>query len=99
MISVILDQYIKKYFGYPDVKFKKYIVIRITTDKYDELKNKIGIVKKYKKGLYYIFMVYPASYYQLKEFDGFIPEWFEENELEFYYKEDEREYNLNKILK
>jgi hypothetical protein len=99
MISVILERYIKKYFGYPDVKFKKDTVIRIITDKYVELKNNRGIVKKYKNGLYYIFMVYPASY-QLKEFDGeFIPEWFEENELEFYYKEDEREYNLNKILK
>ena len=75
------------------MKFLKDDNVIIITKKYDELENRRGIVKKYHKGLYYVFLVYPASY-QLK----FIPEWFEENELEFYSKDDEREYKLKKLL-
>lgn len=80
------------------MKFSKDDNVIIITKKYDELENCRGIVKKYHKGLYYVFLVYPASY-QLKDFDGdFIPEWFEEDELEFYYKDDERDYKVRKLL-
>jgi hypothetical protein len=56
------------------------------------------ITKTKENGIYYVSLVYPSEY-QLKEFDGeFIPCWFDESELEFVNKDDERDYKLNKLL-
>ena len=56
------------------------------------------VVEELLKKLEKISLVYPSEY-QLKEFDGeFIPCWFDESELEFVDKDDERNYKLNKIL-
>lgn len=80
-------------------KFSKGDLVKISGGIYHDLYDCRGTIKKIREnGIYYVSLVYPSEY-QLKEFDGeFIPCWFDESELEFVDKDDERNYKLNKIL-
>ena len=81
------------------MKFSKGDIVKISGGIYHDLYGCKGTIGKIKEnGIYYVSLVYPASY-QLKEFDGeFIPCWFDESELEFVNKYDERDYKLKTLL-
>jgi hypothetical protein len=96
-IKNILNIFIKK--SLPDCKFSKGDLVEISAGIYHDLYGCRGTIKKIREnGIYYVSLLYPSEY-QLKEFDGeFIPCWFDESELEFVNKNDERDYKLNKLL-
>lgn len=96
-IKNILNIFIKK--PLLDCKFSKGDLVKISGGIYHDLCGCRGTIEKFRKdGIYYVSLVYPTSY-QLKEFDGeFISEWFEESELEFVNKDDERDYKLKNLL-
>lgn len=82
-----------------DCKFSKGDLVKISSGIYHDLYGCRGTIKKIREnGIYYVSLVYPSEY-QLKEFDGeFIPCWFDESELEFVNKDDERDYKVRKLL-
>ena len=96
-IKNILNIFRKK--SLPDCKFSKGDLVEISAGIYHDLYGCRGTIKKIREnGIYYVSLVYPSEY-QLKEFDGeFIPCWFDERELEFVNKDDERNYKLKKLL-
>ncbi len=82
-----------------DFKFSKGDKVIIISREIDGLKGREGIVKKCKPkndiNIYYIDdIVYPNKYYLIHH----EPVWFEESELDFVNKDDERNYKLKKLL-
>lgn len=80
-------------------KFSKGNEVVIVTREGEELKGRKGIIKKSKSKdgikIYYVDnILYPGSY-----MGYYCPVWFEESELDFVNKDDEREYKLKKLLK
>jgi len=78
-----------------DCKFSKGNKVRIITREIDELKGCEGTIRKYRKeGIYYVDnILYPSVY-----MGRYCPVWFDEHELEFVNKDDERDYKLKKLL-
>jgi hypothetical protein len=77
-----------------ECKYSKGDFVKISSGIYHDLYGCEGTIKKIiKNGIYYVSLVYPSEY-QLK----FIPCWFDERELEFVNKDDERDYKLKKLL-
>ena len=99
-LKKFLNNLIKSKKKEDNFKFSRGNKVVIIKRESDGLKGKKGVINKFKSvngiNVYYIDnIIYPNHFYLPPNRP---PKWFEESELDFENKDEEREYKLNKIL-